>query len=68
MLTRGRDAAGVVYYGNYPGYMERARNACLRRGWMPAELAEALGQWAGGDDFTTADQQLGAQPGAQSDE
>ena len=24
------DAAGVVYYGNYPGYMERARNACLR--------------------------------------
>ncbi len=24
------DAAGVVYYGNYLGYMERARNACLR--------------------------------------
>ena len=24
------DAGGVVYYGNYLGYMERARNACLR--------------------------------------
>ena len=24
------DAGGVVYYGNYAGYMERARNACLR--------------------------------------
>ncbi|MCY4312557.1 MAG: YbgC/FadM family acyl-CoA thioesterase [Gammaproteobacteria bacterium] len=24
------DAAGVVYYGNYLGYLERARNACLR--------------------------------------
>ena len=24
------DAGGVVYYGNYLGYMERARNAYLR--------------------------------------
>ncbi len=24
------DAGGVVYHGNYLGYMERARNACLR--------------------------------------
>ena len=28
------DAGGVVYYGNYLGYMERARNAFLRSlGW-----------------------------------
>lgn len=24
------DAGGIVYHGNYLGYMERARNACLR--------------------------------------
>ena len=33
------DAGGVVYYGNYLGYMERARNACLRRiGFPPTQL------------------------------
>ena len=50
MTTRGRgaafvlplpinyedtDAGGVVYYANYLGYMERARNACLRRMGFP---------------------------------
>ena len=35
------DAGGVVYYGNYLGYMERARNACLRRiGFPPSELEQ----------------------------
>ena len=35
------DAGGVVYYANYLGYMERARNACLRRiGFPPSELAQ----------------------------
>ena len=29
------DAGGVVYYGNYLGYMERARNACLRQMGFP---------------------------------
>ena len=29
------DAGGVVYYGNYLGYMERARNACLRQLGFP---------------------------------
>ena len=29
------DAAGVVYYANYLGYMERARNACLREAGFP---------------------------------
>ncbi|MYB33734.1 MAG: YbgC/FadM family acyl-CoA thioesterase [Gammaproteobacteria bacterium] len=29
------DAAGVVYYGKYLGYMERARNACLRFHGLP---------------------------------
>lgn len=31
------DAAGVVYYGNYPGYLERARNACLRELGFPLQ-------------------------------
>ncbi|MGR3985075.1 MAG: acyl-CoA thioesterase [Gammaproteobacteria bacterium] len=34
------DAAGVVYYGNYPGYMERARNACLRQLGFPLRCLE----------------------------
>ena len=34
------DAAGVVYYGNYPGYMERARNACLRQLGFPLRHLE----------------------------
>jgi tol-pal system-associated acyl-CoA thioesterase len=29
------DAGGVVYYGNYLGYMERARNAYLREQGFP---------------------------------
>ena len=29
------DAGGVVYYGNYLGYMERARNAFLRSLGLP---------------------------------
>ncbi len=29
------DAGGVVYYGNYLGYMERARNAYLRKQGFP---------------------------------
>ena len=29
------DAGGIVYYGNYLGYMERARNACLRELGFP---------------------------------
>ncbi len=34
------DAGGVVYYGNYPGFMERARNAYLRaHGFPPGVLA-----------------------------
>ncbi|MGR3914048.1 MAG: acyl-CoA thioesterase [Gammaproteobacteria bacterium] len=38
------DAGGVVYYGNYPGYMERARNACLRRlGFPLRQLARCHG-------------------------
>lgn len=36
------DAAGVVYYANYLGYMERARNACLRRiGFSPTAAQAA---------------------------
>jgi len=35
------DAGGVVYYGNYPGYMERVRNAFLRTlGFPPGQLVE----------------------------
>ncbi|MGI9311221.1 MAG: YbgC/FadM family acyl-CoA thioesterase [bacterium] len=35
------DAGGVVYYANYLGYMERARNACLRDlGFPPAQLEQ----------------------------
>lgn len=29
------DAGGVVYYANYLGFMERARNACLREHGFP---------------------------------
>ncbi len=32
------DAGGVVYYGNYLGYMERARNAYLRQHGFPLSL------------------------------
>ena len=32
------DAAGVVYYANYLGYMERARNACLRQAGFPLAM------------------------------
>ena len=32
------DAGGVVYYGNYLGYMERARNAYLRQHGFPLLL------------------------------
>ena len=35
------DAGGIVYYGNYLAYMERARNACLR------ELGYPLGELVG---------------------
>ena len=36
------DAGGVVYYANYLGYMERARNACLRQlGFPPGRLMRA---------------------------
>jgi len=34
------DAGGVVYYGNYLGYMERARNACLRFHGFPLSQIE----------------------------
>ncbi|MCY4051954.1 MAG: YbgC/FadM family acyl-CoA thioesterase [Gammaproteobacteria bacterium] len=34
------DAGGVVYYGNYLGYMERARNACLRFHGFPLTKIE----------------------------
>ena len=35
------DAGGVVYYGNYLGYMERARNAFLRSlGWPLARVRD----------------------------
>ena len=35
------DAGGVVYYGNYLGYMERARNAYLRKqGFQLGTLAD----------------------------
>ena len=35
------DVGGVVYYGNYLGYMERARNAYLRSlGLPPGKLVE----------------------------
>ncbi|MXZ81980.1 MAG: YbgC/FadM family acyl-CoA thioesterase [Gammaproteobacteria bacterium] len=34
------DAGGVVYYGNYLGYMERARNACLRFHGFPLTRIE----------------------------
>ena len=35
------DAGGVVYYGNYLGYMERVRNAFLRdRGYPLSHLSE----------------------------
>ncbi len=38
------DAGGVVYYSNYLGYMERARNACLRSlGFPPGALKEERG-------------------------
>ena len=33
------DAGGVVYYGNYLGYMERARNAFLRSLGFPLARA-----------------------------
>lgn len=32
------DAGGVVYYSNYLGYMERARNACLRSLGFPLSV------------------------------
>ena len=32
------DAGGVVYYGNYLGYMERARNAYLRSHGFPLNM------------------------------
>ncbi len=38
------DAGGVVYYGNYLSYMERARNACLREAGYPlGVLAKEFG-------------------------
>ena len=35
------DAGGVVYYGNYLGYMERARNAWLRSLGLPLSRLRA---------------------------
>lgn len=35
------DAGGVVYYANYLGYMERARNAYLRAGGYPLHTLAA---------------------------
>ncbi|NKB63345.1 MAG: YbgC/FadM family acyl-CoA thioesterase [Gammaproteobacteria bacterium] len=38
------DAGGIVYYGNYLSYMERARNACLRQAGYPlGVLVEEFG-------------------------
>ena len=38
------DAGGVIYYGNYLAYMERARNACLREAGYPlSTLVEQFG-------------------------
>ena len=34
------DAGGVVYYGNYLGYMERVRNACFRYHGFPLRILE----------------------------